>query len=68
MSSGLSALYDFAQMFRSLMSAFVDFRKKRKGGEAKGAGGKKVKKEETEEEKQLRVSTMKLLFFKPTLF
>lgn len=47
---------------------FLDFRKERKGGEAEATGGERVKKEETEEEKQLRVSTMKLLFFKPTLY
>lgn len=40
------------------MFGAVDFRKKRKGGEVKGAsGGKKVKKEETKEEKQLKVSS-----------
>ena len=48
------------------MFAVVDSRKKRKGGEVKGAsGGKKVKKEETEEEKQLKVSTVKV---KPSFF
>ena len=50
-----------AQIGRWLMFAVVDSRKKRKGGEVKGAsGGKKVKKEETEEEKLLKVSTVKV--------